>query len=107
MERPIIAPRRLETGIGCDRHSLSSRLARSFLLGRRVELVKEQRDAFDLAGGDGLTWSSSLEIVERRLEPNDGVCGILEKNGQFDEEHLSHALPSDPLVHDVLLEGSK
>ena len=31
----------LETGIGCDRHSLSSRLARPFLLGRRVELVKE------------------------------------------------------------------
>ena len=41
MERPITAPRRLETGIGCDRHSLSSRLARPFLLGRRVELVKE------------------------------------------------------------------
>ena len=75
--------------------------ARLLLFLRGAELVKQQRDTLDLARSDGLSRGASLELVERSLEPPNGVGWFPEEHGKLDKKHTPHALSPDPLVHET------
>lgn len=80
--------------------SLSTRSTSLLLLGG-TKLVEQQRDALDLTGCDRLTRCAPLELSQGRFEPEDGVGWFTEEDGKLHQEHPSHALPSDSLVHET------